>query len=279
MTLTSLVPFITVIVCGCFAGSSSAQEYIGGEKIAAIGAGSMGVAYAGWLALSVDSSKTPLIRGPLPLERKLQHLIGGSYHPERSNFLNNSLGSAVTPFATGMIVLAADLCYPQGEKSKTVMQDLFLYSTGLLATGGVTDLAKGLIARERPIPSLYPELAAHTRTNNHPYDRHSFFSGHTSSAFFGITFANKRLRCIMRDKMTNLQYRSWRWLPPALLYGWGSFVGWSRIHAYEHFVSDVLVGAMVGYLMAELFYHFGDDAYANFDGNGTPLAISINIKF
>jgi membrane-associated phospholipid phosphatase len=62
----------------------------------------------------------------------------------------------------------------------------------------------------------------------------------------------------MRRELTSGEYRGWRWAPPAVLYSWAAFVGWSRIHAYDHYFSDVLVGALAGYFLAELFYSFGD---------------------
>ncbi|UCG61118.1 MAG: phosphatase PAP2 family protein [Candidatus Zixiibacteriota bacterium] len=279
-TPISPIPLLIIIlICGCFVGSPLAQEYIGGGEIAAIGSGSAGVAVAGWMVLNVDSSRAQLIGGPLPLERKLQRLLGGSYYEGKSNFLDNSFGSVATPLVAGVALLTADMCWPQGDKSKTILQDFFLYSTGLMTTSGLTDLAKGLIARERPMLSLYPENNARHTDANKSYNRHSFFSGHTSGAFFAASFANIRIRSIMRSEITPSEYRRWRWLPPTLLYGWAGFVGWSRIHAYKHFVSDVLVGATVGYLVAELFYHFGNGAYSALDGEATPMMISINFKF
>ena len=55
----------------------------------------------------------------------------------------------------------------------------------------------------------------------------------------------------MRQELHAGEYRDYRWAPPTVLFSWASFVGWSRIHAYKHFVSDVMVGAAVGVLPAE----------------------------
>jgi membrane-associated phospholipid phosphatase len=62
----------------------------------------------------------------------------------------------------------------------------------------------------------------------------------------------------MRHELSTDEYNGWNWAPPALLFSWASVVGWSRIHAYRHFFTDVAAGALVGFLMAELFYSFND---------------------
>ena len=156
-------------------------------------------------------------------------------------------------------MFTADLKWPQADKQgKLAVQNLFLYGAGLLATKGVTDLTKGIVARPRPLPCLEPELAG-LRTNiDHAYDHNSFFSGHASSAFFAMTFLNKRIRAIMRNEMTVGKYDKYSWVSPAFSFSWATFVGWTRIHAYKHFPTDIIVGAAAGILMAELFYSFND---------------------
>ncbi|MBD3403368.1 phosphatase PAP2 family protein, partial [candidate division GN15 bacterium] len=115
--------------------------------------------------------------------------------------------------------------------------------------------------RRRPMAALAPELMPPGTT--YRYAHQSFVSGHTSSSFFAMAFTNMHLRALMRAEMTTDEYRSWRWLPPTLLFGWASYVGWSRIHAYKHYITDVIAGALVGWMVAELFYHFGDATEQN----------------
>jgi membrane-associated phospholipid phosphatase len=95
-----------------------------------------------------------------------------------------------------------------------------------------------------------------------------------------MTYANKRVRDSMRREMTADSYRDWRWLPPVLSYGWATFVGWSRIHSYKHFISDVAVGALAGWAMAELFYYFGERSHDDSEfGSGAGAMIALTIKF
>jgi membrane-associated phospholipid phosphatase len=157
---------------------------------------------------------------------------------------------------------------------------MFLFGMGLFTTKGITSLSKVIVARPRPMICLEPELADQRKEKDYDFDYNSFVSGHTSSAFFSCAFLNLRLRAIMRRELHPNDYRNWRWAPPALLFGWASFVGWSRIHAYRHYVSDVLAGAAVGMLLAELFYNFGDNGDDREELNGgAPLFIQWRYSF
>jgi len=67
--------------------------------------------------------------------------------------------------------------------------------------------------------------------------KHSFPSGHTSAAFTGAAFIQKRY--------------GWNYGAPA--YAAAMFVGWSRIQARKHHVTDVMAGAVLGVVSAYLF--------------------------
>ncbi len=278
-TRKTLLILLAVHVIGGVPTAGWTQDYLDADEIVLISLGSAGTSFAGMLVKDIDTSRAPWIHGPLPLERRLQRLLGGKCYEGKTNFLDNPLGSAATPVAAGALMLAADISWPQGDRTKTSLQDLFLYSTGLLATEGLTDFSKGLFARERPLPCLHADIAALRDEVDFSYDRQSFFSGHTSSAFFSAAFVNKRLRSIMRSELSPDEYRDWRWVSPVIMYGWASFVGWSRIHAYKHYVSDVLAGALAGYLLAELFYSFGDEVYQSEGESSTVFSLSITFSF
>lgn len=66
---------------------------------------------------------------------------------------------------------------------------------------------------------------------------HSFPSGHTSVAFQGASFIQRRY--------------GWRYGLPA--YAGAAFVGWSRIDCEMHYPSDVLAGAAIGIASSYLF--------------------------
>lgn len=73
------------------------------------------------------------------------------------------------------------------------------------------------------------------RSNGH--GSQSFPSGHTSAAFFGASFIQRRY--------------GWEYGVPAYLLA--SFVGYSRVECNAHYIHDVLAGAAIGVLSTYLF--------------------------
>ncbi len=259
----------------------SAEEYLSAEEVGAIGTASLVTLFLGNHVRKFDSCKSSLIINPFPLENTIQSWLGGKYYVGKSNFFDSHLGSAVTPVGAGVVLTMVNITYPRSTTSKGVLQDLFLFTSGLAATVGVTILTKGFVARPRPYVRNDLNFEYKRYTGDFRAKNSSFFSGHTSSAFFAVTFLNLRVRETMRLKMSRSEYHDWRWASPVLLYSWASIVGWSRIHAYRHYLSDVVVGAVAGWLLAELFYSFSDDLENN-DSNGlktlqTLFRISIPI--
>jgi membrane-associated phospholipid phosphatase len=65
----------------------------------------------------------------------------------------------------------------------------------------------------------------------------AFPSGHTSAAFSGASFIQRR----------------YGWDYGFIAYAAASFVGWSRVHADEHHWDDVLAGAAIGIISTYIF--------------------------
>lgn len=269
---------VLCVVCLFFSNGEAAEEYLSAGELAAITAGSVTLGIVGYEVFKIDVDDKSRFRGPLPGELSLQKFLGGAYTSGRTNFLDSEFGSAVTPIAMGTILTSSNLTWPIRDAQKDAAQDLTLYLSGLIATKGITDLTKGLIRRPRPYAWLADSSLASSE-RGHTYLRTSFFSGHASSAFFSAAFTNLRLRSIMRHRLSADEYREWRWAPPTVLLGWASFVAWSRIHAYKHYPSDVIVGAAVGYVMAELFYSLARHEETVSQGNSTTPMIRVSFKF
>jgi membrane-associated phospholipid phosphatase len=262
--------------------SGVCEDYLSAEEVAAIGAGSAGMLILGESFLDIDRNQY-CDNMPNSLDRSLMHILGGKYYPGKSNFLDSDFGSIITPAVEGTALTLVNLTWPQESSGKDAAQDLFLYLSGLSFTKGVTSLSKGLFARHRPMACLYPDIAEERRDIDESYDHHSFFSGHVSSSFFAATFVNHRLRTVMRQRMSGDEYRNWRWAPPTVLFGWATFVGWSRIEAYKHYFTDVVAGAAAGYLIGELFYLFARDKDSKTSQSSTvssePLLFRVTIRF
>lgn len=124
--------------------------------------------------------------------------------------------------------------YYRGKKGLTVVFFLLLTSAATLV---LTVLVKDYVARLRPnnVDTLDQLIRIlQTPTN------FSFFSGHASSSFAIATFVVLVLR-----KSTSWIY---------LAYLWPLIFVLSRIYVGVHYPSDIFVGAMVGTIVAYLFY-------------------------
>ncbi len=272
-----------MIVGGYFLpASAEASGYLSASEIGAVSLGTAGISIIGMKVRKIPLDKKPVIRGHLPFEQSFQRWLGGKGTVQKSNFLDTKFGGFATPLASGIALTLVNVSYPRGSRGKDVSQDMFLFASGALATKGITDIAKGIFARERPFMHLLSDSLTAESRYGHSFLQHSFFSGHTSGAFFSASFLNLRLRETMRRRMTQSEYRSWRWVSSGLLYSWASFVGLSRVQAYKHHPSDVLVGALAGVLISELFFNFGNKANApnNSSGNNNaPLLLQISVPF
>jgi len=261
----------------CNENALGKKDYLSAGELAAVAGGSVATGYLGYRVFQIDVDDRSRIRGPLPKELSLQKILGGEYRPGKTNFLDSEFGSALTPLIMGTIVVTANLTWPIEDSKKDAGQDLTLFISGLIANKGVTDLTKGLIRRPRPFSWMAD--SSHVRSEkSYKYLRTSFFSGHSSSAFYSASFANLRLRSIMKQRLSPSEYRSWRWAPPVALFSWATMVAWSRIHAYKHYPSDVAVGALVGYLVSELFYSWAK-GYSSENGYNSQNDKMITFSF
>ncbi len=261
------------------AQSTRSGDHLDAVEIAAIAVGSGGILFAGHTAASIDSTKISLWNNPLPGEMAIERLLGGQYHPGKRNFLSGPIGGLATPLVSLAGLCVIDASWGMGDTGELTAQDMFLFATGLGVNAGLTQLAKGIVARPRPYVRLQNDTVGPVFTEGFRYDHQSFYSGHTSSAFFSVTYLNKRIRSIMRSRLAAGEYRDWSWLPPAMLYGWATFVGWSRIQSYEHYLSDVAVGALAGFLIAELFYSFNDDNETIYSRSSSPVIFRVTFSF
>lgn len=117
-----------------------------------------------------------------------------------------------------------------------VGEDTLLVAEALVVAGDVTQLTKMLVGRERPfVHALSPDRRPSTAQ---PSDNDlSFFSGHTSGVFALATASG-----------TIGTMRGYRWAPLAWSVGGAvaATTAYLRIAADRHWLTDVVVGAVVG---------------------------------
>jgi membrane-associated phospholipid phosphatase len=255
------------------------RDYLSASEVAAIGAPSVALTGAGIWARHSLSGRGPNWTEPPGIDRWVANALGRDLDETGFSFMHSDAASFISVTLTGAAILALDLGFPQQDKSRDVLQDQFLYISGALANSGVTNLLKGTVRRQRPMRTLHAAAADRVYSGPSPRDNESFISGHASGAFFAMTFLNKRARSAMRQELSQDDYNSWSWLSPTVTYAWATFVGMSRIRDWEHYFTDVAAGALVGWLIAELFYQFGDDLNDPNGSVGTASMFRLSISF
>jgi hypothetical protein len=225
-----------------------------------VGGVSAGILLLGWRGGEALAPEAPRWRQAPGFDLWAERHLAPLPRAERVNFMQRRGADTVNVLGFGVLLAASDLAWSPNDTWRDVGQDQLLYWSGQAALMGVQRLVKNGCARERPLAHLRPDLAADRADKVPPlHDQQSFWSGHAASAFYASTFLNLRLRCAMRRQMTGHEYAEWRWAPPALLYGWAAYVGWSRIQGYEHWLSDVVVGAVAGWGFAAFFAELGEN--------------------
>ncbi|MCZ6676173.1 MAG: phosphatase PAP2 family protein [Candidatus Poribacteria bacterium] len=183
----------------------------------------------------------------------LDESIRDARHAKSDNFLNGSGGSLSTPLAVAAIITG--LNWSEDRPWRQTGTELLIFANGGIANGFLTQSVKRGFSRRRPIlefasPTDRAELDA--KATNHK----SFYSGHTSTAFYSASFLRRRIsQSLARHGHTGIR-SGYQWLTGIALYGWASYVGYSRIEIDKHYFSDVVAGALMGVLFEEVYYRF-----------------------
>jgi membrane-associated phospholipid phosphatase len=178
-------------------------------------------------------------------------------HTAFADTVSNVTGFALMPLASmGLDALAAG---HDGAVANAPKDALFILEAGVIA-GDITQLTKMLLGRERPfVHALPPEQKALTPQ---PSDNDlSFFSGHASEAF-----------ALAAASGTISTMRGYRWAPLVWSAGGGlaATTAYLRIAADKHWLTDVLVGIVVGagigFAVPRLLHAPVDDPPTSFSG-------------
>ena len=116
-----------------------------------------------------------------------------------------------------------------------------IYMEGYLLSSNLTGCTKRLVQRKRPYlyntTSISEDEKYQLSQENNAY--YSFYSGHTSSAFYSASFISK--------VFSDIYGRSgWSYTITAVSYSAAATVGYLRITSGNHFPTDVIVGAIIG---------------------------------
>lgn len=251
------------------------EGYLTAGESVGIGLSSTAIMTIGLLSKHNSNDKPPRWSNPPPFDASISRWLGGTPQPGKRNFLDDNFGSAITVVAAGAVILGTDIAYPRNDRTKDMLQDQFVFLAGALANKGVTDFFKSLVLRQRPIGYFAPEILEREGLSKNHDRNHGFFSGHASSAFYAMTFLNSHLRTTMRHELLPHEYHDWRWVAPLVTYGWAGFVGYTRIQAYRHYLTDVLAGAAVGTVIGLLAYELADNVRPDVE-TGAPVQFKLH---
>jgi membrane-associated phospholipid phosphatase len=219
-----------------------------------------GVATVGLIATSYAEDRylsgpaTPQWTGAILLDNEVRGVVRGpSIHVQRTASKYADVGFAVlTLFPYFDVAIALGV-----HRSPEVAAQMFLIDTQAQSfTSSVTLLTKWLVGRQRPYArDCTPGGTAGIHTCGTSYDNIGFFSGHTSATFTGAA-----LTCVHHEHLP--------------LYGGGAPDTWAcvwaligasstgilRIVSDDHYASDVIVAAGVGFLSGYVmpsWLHYG----------------------
>jgi membrane-associated phospholipid phosphatase len=152
----------------------------------------------------------------------------------------------------------------------SVPLDTLLIAEATLLAADLDQLTKLLVGRERPfVHALDPDAKSRT---THPSDNNlSFFSGHTTETF-----------ALAAATGTVATLRGYRWAPASWVAGGAlaAVTGYLRIAADKHWLTDVvvgmLIGAGVGVAVPLIFHRRVADAADGGSGQATsPLSLGV----
>lgn len=164
-------------------------------------------------AISIDSGPIAEATGPLAAPGRWYDRIG----PDRV-----VLGTAGLLAAGGVAL-----------ERKTLTRTSVRVLEAVVYTKAVTGFAKGLISRSRPFVGATP-FRADPGEFGGEHAELSMPSGHTARAFAVASV---------------LAHRADRWYVSVLSYGGAASVGLERIRSGDHWLTDVIVGGALGYLI------------------------------
>lgn len=173
-------------------------------------------------------------------------LIGGTtdspYH--ESTIPSSWLYAGVGLFSTGIALLPNN----SGWKNRTSYMNTKGIVEAVSFTYFVTALTKNIVGRKRP---SYDNFPAEDEIDS----KKSFFSGHSAITFSIATYSSLYVFEHIGDINDPLN------LTGKILFTTGmaslaSYVAYSRVEDNMHFVSDIVVGGIVGTTMSSLVYSF-----------------------
>ncbi len=152
-----------------------------------------------------------------------------------------------------------------------------MYAETLLLANGIKEWTKLLVYRARPY--MYFDGYPQDKVEDGDWNC-SFPSGHTTMAFAGAAFTTMVFCQCCSDS-------NWKYAVAGLSFGLAAATGALRMASGNHFLTDVIVGAVIGtgcgllvpYLHSKSFYGFFEKKDGSARAVVSPTSLSFSINF
>ena len=204
---------------------------------AVVGVVSMGIGSAFRLGIN-EANRDPLFGGNNGVDRFFRRHFGDA--GKTSNVVDSN-GTVFTLAAgLGAVILMQNLL-SDGPVWRNTAYEVAVFGTGFMTELGVRLAVKSSFARRRPFLEFASPQDA-TTLNANSKNHLSFYSGHTSTAFYTAAYADQRIGDLLKARSLG-RYRLMSIIP---LYGWASYMAFSRVQIDKHYFTDVAAGGLVG---------------------------------
>ena len=163
---------------------------------------------------------------------KFDRFTAGNYDPDAKAFSNIPFYGS---FAVPLVLLADKKVFDHGGKV------FLLYAETMAITGTVYAMTVGLVDRKRPLTykNDAPENEELQKDRRSKNARNSFFAGHTAASASACFFTAK----VFSDFNPDSKWKPVVWGAAAVV---PAVVGYNRLKAGKHFLSDNLIGYALG---------------------------------
>lgn len=163
-------------------------------------------------------------------------------HAEYSDYIRNSLRYLPAAYAIPFL---------KTKSWDKILTLGFIYAEGYYLTVGATRCTKILVQRKRPYLYNTTTIAENEKLDllDDENSYFSFFSGHTSSAFYSATFISKAFYDIYGPN-------EWFYIISTISYSAATTVAYLRVSSGKHYPTDVIIGAVIGTAIGYLVPEF-----------------------
>ena len=153
-------------------------------------------------------------------------------------------------------VTASSYLYGKAFNKKKAVETSYLLAESFVATAGIIEVSKFILGRSRPFNNL---SSKHFKFFNKHSSHHSMPSGHT-----GIAYAMTNIIAMSSDS----------YVVKIPCYLWATSAGLQRVGFDVHWVSDTIIGGLIGYGVSTFLYN---NYYDKNDNKKLEPLLNINL--